>query len=1155
MYSGIQRRALCVAVSFSAIAGAGFAQTWSTLPSRTNDTPGFAFTPSPTDWRDINIYQVMTDRFYDGDPANNDDNPDADTNPYGTVSVHGGDFEGLEQKLDYLQMLGAKAVWISPVVKNVRGSFHGYAATDFNMIDPHWGTLEDLRNFIDAAHARGIYVIIDVVQNHLGDLADSTDFGFPSFNINGYNLRWRNSNRRHAPPFDDLSRLHNYGNVQNWDDATQSILGDFSGLDGIRTEDQQVRDDLVRIYKGLIEATDCDGFRVDTARHIEMDFWEYFLPAIEDHASSLGKTNFLSYAEAWRGLDSEVGAFTGTNRFPSALYFPMLNTMENVFIRGQNTSQISDRHGWLSDYDPEARHQLIMFLDNHDMSRALAADKLNGNQTRLYPALTFLYTHLQVPCLYYGTEQGFDGGNDPYDREDMFDGEFEYGPSLGDNFDMTHPLYRHVRTLNLLREAYPELRRGVFQERWQDFAGSGLYVYERILDTNGVLVALNTASGSREAIYNGSGPAVIHSNGTVLVNIFNTNDTLTVGSGGGPGLVALTLGGYESRIYIPSDRLIALAPSVISISPRHDTTGVDRASSIVIEFDRSMETGSVEAAFSMEPETAGVFSWFNENTRMVFNPDALLPQNTRCRIVIGATATSADAVELGAAFESFFDTGTGTGGLHPLGSFVLDGVLDEGVPQIAHNNGISLYAAYDATNKALYVATVDAGEGNDHFIFLDDEQAVAGVEVELWNKNGTIALDGPFLADENDNDFVSWYRTRASANAKTGPNGGVLEGVINLEEQYGTVPESIWMAVGIYGSADGGSILPTHQVPPSQDLDINIDSNECLRFYPATGAVVFETSGGNQQEVPLKTYVLDGILSDAEAATVRATNVLHLYADFNGKLLYVATEDAGEGNDHFIFVTDDPDPDLSAPWAKSGRVFGRLHFLADENDSDFEGWFINNAMDLSHPAATPFNNGGYLEGAIDLVQVFGRIPSNLYLSVASYATADGGGLNGAYQVPLGNGDGDLESLEYFQLRLDTFDTDGDGIPDLAEDLNANGIADAGETGARIPDSDGDGQTDGEELAAGHNPLNPADWFGREARSSVNTNDRTFHLEWPGLSNSVYDVMAASGLGTNESWEPTGFMSVTGDGSSMVYVETNTDSSTSRFYRIRWREAE
>src|SRR5882724_13529569 len=112
-------------------------------------------------WQAQSIYQIITDRFFDGDPSNNNVDGNYDPAGHSGTSVHGGDFKGIEEKLDYIKSLGVTAIWISPVVLNVRGEFHGYDARDFYKVDPHWGTLADLQHFVQVAYARGILVIDD----------------------------------------------------------------------------------------------------------------------------------------------------------------------------------------------------------------------------------------------------------------------------------------------------------------------------------------------------------------------------------------------------------------------------------------------------------------------------------------------------------------------------------------------------------------------------------------------------------------------------------------------------------------------------------------------------------------------------------------------------------------------------------------------------------------------------------------------------------------------------------------------------------------------------------------------------------------------------------------------------------------------------------
>src|SRR3984957_833987 len=213
-------------------------------------------------WQKQSIYQIITDRFFDGDHSN--DNADGNYDPAGHSgrSVHGGDFRGIEQKLDYIKALGATAIWISPVVLNARGEFHGYAGLDFYQVDPHWGTLADLQHMIQAAHARGILVIDDIVVNHGGHLLASDDPGYPDFKYppDGGQLHWRNSAKQYPPPFDlnatnpDITNLfHHQGSINDYDDPVQVELGGLSGLDDFRTESPYVRAAMAGIYEHWIE--------------------------------------------------------------------------------------------------------------------------------------------------------------------------------------------------------------------------------------------------------------------------------------------------------------------------------------------------------------------------------------------------------------------------------------------------------------------------------------------------------------------------------------------------------------------------------------------------------------------------------------------------------------------------------------------------------------------------------------------------------------------------------------------------------------------------------------------------------------------------------------------------------------------------------------
>src|ERR1051325_4667598 len=396
-------------------------------------------------WQAQSIHQIVTDRFYDGDASNN--NVEGTYNPSGSsgTSVHGGDFKGIEQKLDYIKALGATAIWISPIVLNANGEFHGYAGRDLYQVAPHWGTLADLQHMTAAAHGRGILVICDIVVNHGGDLTYSTDSGWSAFKAppDGYNLRYRSASKQFATPFNtnainpNLTNIfHNNGSIPDYNTAQHVELGELSGLDDFRTESPYGRSNMAAVYSYWIGQAGFDGFRIDTAKHVEMGFWQDWCPNVHAYAATNGKPNFFMFGECYDGSDSKCGSYTGaqgggTYKMDSVVDYPLYFKINSVFAAANgNTKQIEDRYSAIAaNYDPDAAMRLVTFLDNHDNARFLCPSKANNNTDRLKVALAFLYTSRGVPCLYYGTEQAFNGETDPNDREDMFDGQFEQGRS------------------------------------------------------------------------------------------------------------------------------------------------------------------------------------------------------------------------------------------------------------------------------------------------------------------------------------------------------------------------------------------------------------------------------------------------------------------------------------------------------------------------------------------------------------------------------------------------------------------------------------------------------------------------------------------------------------------------------------------------------
>jgi len=468
--------------------------------------PLASYFPSPDDWRCQVIYQIITDRFNNGDPSNDNAHPRGLVNPANGEAIHGGDFRGVEKQLPYLEALGVTAIWISPFMLNSHGQYHGYCTFDFGRIDPHWGTLEDLRSLIDAAHERGIRVFFDVICNHMSNLIEPNSDGPAAWKAppQTYTLRWRWSSLRYPPPFDSLDLFHAHGPI-DWNAPQSVILGELYNLDDLKTELPQVREYLTQAIKNLITATDCDGFRVDTTKHVEPEFWRHWCREVKAHAASLGKKNFLIFGEVWEYDIAKLNRYlvdeNGERIYDSLLDFPGMRVMLDVFAKNAaGTIELKNYYEQAQrELQPHTYDRMVRFLDNHDGKRFLTAaaesqPDLRKRHGRLKLALTYLLTSGAVPVLYYGTEQGFEGGTGDWSssREDMFDGDFEFGPSEGDNFNSETELFRFTQKLLRTRAGYKALQVG--DMKWlATNKEPGVLAYLRSEGHSGVLVVINTS--------------------------------------------------------------------------------------------------------------------------------------------------------------------------------------------------------------------------------------------------------------------------------------------------------------------------------------------------------------------------------------------------------------------------------------------------------------------------------------------------------------------------------------------------------------------------------------------------------------------------------------------------------------------------------------
>lgn len=557
------------------------------------------------DWRDEVIYQVLVDRFANGDHAN-DYLVEADA----PARYHGGDWQGLEDQLPYLQELGVTTLWISPVVRNVEtdanvDGYHGYWAQDFTALNPHFGDMVALRRLVDAAHERDMLVIIDIVTNHVGQLfyydinlnghpdeqIQGNGSDSPVLHINEYDPDFDERGiqsytslgeagpapiifasdpaTNHLPPSPSVFRnpavYNRRGRTIDFEVEDQLLHGDFpGGLKDVDTTRCDVKRAFVDVYAKIIEQTDADGFRIDTIKHVEHEFWRYFTQRLRQRLGQQGKTKFFMFGEAFDGRDDLVGSFTqqalpdpselpcamGTgqplsgDQLDSAFYFPQhFQAIRDVFQQAQSTDRIQalweQRATTWGGVAPVAGIEVapadipVNFLDNHDVPRFLYNVRdLPEEQRRLllHNALLFLYTVPGVPCLYYGTEQEFSGGNDPANREDLW----------RSGYDTENSTFRWIAKLAQVRKAYASLRRGAWAVTWaSDRVGNeedaGIFAFERNGGTssNGYsLVVINTNQAhASHTSFEGNAMPVLAPAGTMLKDAL-TGDTFAVSDQG-----------------------------------------------------------------------------------------------------------------------------------------------------------------------------------------------------------------------------------------------------------------------------------------------------------------------------------------------------------------------------------------------------------------------------------------------------------------------------------------------------------------------------------------------------------------------------------------------------------------------------------------------
>jgi len=399
-------------------------------------------------WQDESIYFLMVDRFANGDSSN-----DLSVNTQDPLAYHGGDFRGIQNQLDHIEDMGFTAIWLTPIFQNEERGYHGYWIEDFYETEEHFGSIEEFKDLVDAAHEKGIKVILDFVVNHTGP-----------------NHPWVND-----PEREDW--FHEEQAIMDNNDSEQLENGWIYGLPDLNTENPEVREYLFDAAKWWIEETNIDGYRLDTVKHVPTDFWEEFsqeVKSVKDDFYLIGEVYDTDIQKIAQYADTGIDGFVD---------FPLAEQMRTAFQDvDQNTSRIFNY--W--DYNQQFFDNPYLmgnFIDNHDMSRftRLAADNNMFPGTRWELATVFMYTVPGIPIMYYGSEIALDGGEDPDNRRLM-------------DFNVDEELKDYISTVGRLRQELPALTRGTLEVLHNE---EGMLVYKRDYQEESIVIAINNTSATQ----------------------------------------------------------------------------------------------------------------------------------------------------------------------------------------------------------------------------------------------------------------------------------------------------------------------------------------------------------------------------------------------------------------------------------------------------------------------------------------------------------------------------------------------------------------------------------------------------------------------------------------------------------------------------------
>lgn len=456
------------------------------------------------DWDEAVIYFAVTDRFFDGDASNNDAYGvgDYNTGEKGGSSYHGGDFAGLNQKLDYLKDLGVNTIWITPIVENITEDqhdnktdtatygYHGYWASDFTKLNKHLGTEQQFKALLDAAHSKGMKIMVDVVLNHAGY---GTEKYFNSI------LTDADGN--------SISMIRDSNNTISGDDKYDSL----SDLPDFVTENKAVTDQLVTWQTEWMSKYSIDYYRVDTVKHVETTTWEAFknsLTKVNPDFKMIGEYSGAGYA-------NNAGEL-GTGSMDALLDFDF-NDFAQKFVTGDISgveSSLQKRNGAINN-----TATMGSFLSSHDEDslqyKLVNESKLSEEEAYnlMKVAATLQITAKGQPVLYYGEEIGQGGANNwPYQTNRR---DFDWTELEKQKAD-SNSIYNHYKTMLAIRNTYTDVFARGNRSTVAASDAEGYEVISRSYGNSTLYVGMNVKEAEKEVVI-----PVAESAGTVLKNLYD----------------------------------------------------------------------------------------------------------------------------------------------------------------------------------------------------------------------------------------------------------------------------------------------------------------------------------------------------------------------------------------------------------------------------------------------------------------------------------------------------------------------------------------------------------------------------------------------------------------------------------------------------------